>query len=183
MRTAVVQDGIWMRSKCLVHADCRHHGRMVFPSGRRMHLKTKTGDIKDLNANFVSHLEKRDEADGTSHADTWRKGLIHGGPRAPFTVPYNCEARTSDDESHEECADMEVEAAPDPQRDTVIALAAARMAATAVANVLAAARAAEAAPAITAPTDDRCRKSELCDRMHMHRGRCSKRKRPVVANF
>ena len=52
-----------------------------------MDLKTKTGDVKDLNANFVSHLEKRDEADGTSHADTWRKGLIHG-PRAPFTVPY-----------------------------------------------------------------------------------------------
>ena len=77
---------------------------------------------------------------------------------------------------------MEVEAAPEPQRDTVIALAAARMAATAVANVLAAARAAEAAPAITAPTDGGCRKSELCDRAHNHRGRCSKRKRPVVAN-
>ena len=181
MRTAMVQDGIWMKAKCLVHADCRAKGKMVFPSGRAVHLKTKTGDIKDLNANFVSHLEKRDEADGTSHADTWRKGLIHG-PRAPFTVPYNCEARTSDDESHEECAYMEVEAAPEPQRDTVIALAAARMAATAVANVLAAVRAAEAAPAITAPTEGRCRKSELCYRMHMHRGRCSKRKRPVVAN-
>ena len=73
MRTAVVQDGIWMRSKCLVHADCRHHGRMVFPSGRRVDLKTKTGDIKDLNANFVCHLQKRDKVDGTSHADTWRK--------------------------------------------------------------------------------------------------------------
>ena len=35
-----------------------------------MHLKTKTGDIKDLNANFVSHLEKRDKVEGTSHADT-----------------------------------------------------------------------------------------------------------------
>ena len=35
------------------------------------------------NANFVSHLEKRDMADGASHADTWRSGLIHG-PRAPF---------------------------------------------------------------------------------------------------
>ena len=129
MRTAMVQDGIWMKAKCLVHADCRAKGKMVFPSGRAVHLKTKTGDIKDLIANFVSHLEKRDEADGTSHADTWRKGLIHG-PRAPFTVPYNCEARASDNESHEECADMEVEAAPEPQRDTVIALAAARMAAT-----------------------------------------------------
>ena len=130
MRTAVVQDGIWMRYKCLVHADCRHHGRMCFPSGRRVDLKTKTRDIKDLNANFVSHLEKRDEADGTSHADTWRKGLIHG-PRAPFTVPYDGEARASDSEVREERADMEVDAAPDPQRDTVIALAAARMAATA----------------------------------------------------
>ena len=179
MRTAVVQDGIYMRTKCLVHADCRAHGRMCFPSGRRVDLKTKTGDIKDLNANFVSHLEKRDEADGTSHADTWRKGLIHG-PRAPFTVPYDGEARAS--EVGEERADMEVDAAPDPQRDTVIALAAARVAATAVANVLAAARAAEAAPAITAPTEGRCRKSELCDRAHNHRGRCSKRKRPVVAN-
>ena len=179
MRTAMVQDGIWMKAKCLVHADCRAKGKMVFPSGRAVHLKTKTGDIKDLNANFVSHLEKRDAADGTSHADTWRKGLIHG-PRAPFTVPYEGEARAT--ESHEECADMEVEAPPEPQRDTVIALAAARMAATAVANVLAAARAAEAAAAITAPTEGRCRKSDLCDRAHNHQGRCSKRKRPVVAN-
>ena len=87
MRTAAVQDGIYMRAKCLVHADCRAHGRMCFPSGRRVKLYTKTGDVKDLNANFVSHLVKRDVADGTSHADTWRSGLIHG-PRAPFTIPY-----------------------------------------------------------------------------------------------
>ena len=87
MRTAAVQDGIWMRTKCLVHTDCRAAGKMLFPSGRTVHLKTKTGDIKDLNANFVSHLEKCDKVEGTSHADTWRKGLIHG-PRAPFTVPY-----------------------------------------------------------------------------------------------
>ena len=66
-----------------------------------MKLYTKTGDVKDLNANFVSHLEKRDVADGTSHADTWRSGLIHG-PRAPFTVPYNGEARASDSEVREE---------------------------------------------------------------------------------
>ena len=137
MRTAAVQDGIWMRAKCLVHADCRAHGRMCFPSGRKVDLKTKTGDVKDLNANLVSHLEKRDKADGTSHADTWRKGFIHG-PRAPFVVPYDGEARAS--EVREERADMEVDAAPDPQRDTVIALAAARTAATAVANVLGAAR-------------------------------------------
>ena len=124
MRTSVVQDGIWKRAKCLVHADCRAHplGKMVFPSGRAVHLKTKTGDIKDLNANFVSHLEKRDVADGTSHADTWRKGLIHG-PRAPFTIPFDGKARASDGEVR---ADMEVDAAPDPQRDTVLALAAAR---------------------------------------------------------
>ena len=64
-----------MRAKCLVHADCRAKGKMVFPSGRAVHLKTKTGDIKDLNANFVSHLEKRDAADGTSHADTVRHML------------------------------------------------------------------------------------------------------------
>ena len=181
MRTAMVQDGIWMKAKCLVHADCRAKGKMVFPSGRRVDLKTKTGDIKDLNANFVSHLEKRDEADGTSHADTWRKGLIHG-PRAPFTVPYDGEARAS--EVREERADMEVDAAPDPQRDTVIALAAARVTATAVANVLAAARAraaAEAVPAVTVP--GRCRKSDLCNNVHNHRGRCNqKRKRSVVAN-
>ena len=74
MRTAAVQDGIYMRAKCLVHADCRAHGRMCFPSGRKVDLKTKTGDVKDLNANFVCHLEKRDKVDGTSHADTWRKG-------------------------------------------------------------------------------------------------------------
>ena len=118
MRTAAVQDGIYRRAKCLVHADCRAHGRMCFPSGRRVKLYTKTGDVKDLNANFVSHLVKRDVADGTSHADTWRKGLIHG-PRAPFTVPYDGEARAS--EVREERADMEVDAAPDLQRDTVIA--------------------------------------------------------------
>ena len=53
MRTAVVQDGIWMRAKCLVHADCRAYGKMVQPSGRRVDLKSKTGDIKDLHANFV----------------------------------------------------------------------------------------------------------------------------------
>ena len=47
---------------------------------------------------------------------------------------------------------MEVDAAPDPQRDTVIALAAARVAATAVANVL------------------------------NHRGRCNKRKLPAGEN-
>ena len=88
MRTNAVQDGIWRRAKCLVHTDCRLCGRMVQPSGRRVDLKSKTGDIKDLNANFVKHLEKRDKADGTSHADTWRKGLIHG-PQAHFTVPYD----------------------------------------------------------------------------------------------
>ena len=183
MRTAAVQDGIYMRAKCLVHADCRAHGRMCFPSGRRVKLYTKTGDVKDLNANFVSHLEKRDKVDGTSHADTWRSGLIHG-PRAPFTVPYDGEARASDSEVREERADMEVDAAPDPQRDTVIALAAARVTATAVANVLAAARAraaAEVAPAVIAP--GRCRKSELCNNVHNHRGRCNqKRKRSAVAH-
>ena len=181
MRTAAVQDGIYMRAKCLVHADCRAHGRMCFPSGRRVKLYTKTGDVKDLNANFVSHLKKRDLVDGTSHADTWRSGLIHG-PRAPFTVPYDGEARAS--EVREERADMEVDAAPDPQRDTVIAIAAARVTATTVANVLAAARAraaAEVAPAVTVP--GRCRKSELCTNVHNHRGRCNqKRKRSVVAN-
>ena len=132
MRTAAVQDGIYMRAKCLVHADCRAHGRMCFPSGRRVKLYTKTGDVKDLNANFVSHLEKRDLVDGTSHADTWRSGLIHG-PRAPFTVPYDGEARAA--EVREERSDMEVDAAPDPQRDKVIALAAARVTATAVASL------------------------------------------------
>ena len=50
-------------------------------------------------------------------------GLIHG-PRAPFTVPYDGEARAA--EVREERADMEVDAVPDPQRDMVIALAAAR---------------------------------------------------------
>ena len=109
MRTAAVQDGIYMRAKCLVHADCRAHGRMCFPSGRRVKLYTKTGDVKDLNANFVSHLEKRDLVDGTSHADTWRSGLIHG-PRATFVVPYDGEARAA--EVREEHADTEVDAAP-----------------------------------------------------------------------
>ena len=66
---------------------------------------------------------------------------------------------------------MELDAAPDPQRDTVIALAAARMAATAVANVLAAARARAAAEAVQAVTvPGRCRESEQCDNVHNHRG-------------
>ena len=89
MRTAAVQDGIWMRTKCLVHTDCRAAGKMLFPSGRTVHLKTKTGDIKDLNANFVSHLEKCDKVEGTSHADTWRKGLIHGGRARPSRCRTN----------------------------------------------------------------------------------------------
>ena len=74
MRTAVVQDGIYMRARCLVHSDCRHHGRMVFPSGRRVDLKTKTGDIKDLNSIFVSHLEKRDQVDGAVRRTQTRGG-------------------------------------------------------------------------------------------------------------
>ena len=40
----------------------------------------------------------------------------------------------------------------------------------------------EAAPVVAAPTDGLCRKSELCDNVHNHRGLCNKRKRPVVAN-
>ena len=56
MRTAAVEDGSWMRAKCLVHADCRLYGRMMQPSGRRVDLKSKTGDIKDLNANFCQTL-------------------------------------------------------------------------------------------------------------------------------
>jgi len=79
---------------------------------------------------------------------------------------------------------MEVDAAPDPHRDTVIALAAARVTATAVAHVLAKARAraaAAAVPAVTVP--GRCRKSELCDNVHNHRGRCNqKRKRSAIAH-
>ena len=67
-----------------------------------------------------------------------------------------------------------------------IPLAAARTAATAVANVLAAARerdrlaATEAAAATAMPRpDNRCRKSEWCDNVLNHRGRCNKRKRPA----
>ena len=152
MRTDVVQDGIWQRAKCLVHADCRAHGRMVQPSGRYVHLKSKTNDIKDLNANFVKHLEKRDQADGTCHADTWRMGVIHG-PRAVFTVKYDCAAHMSGGEPYEEVA------LPD---DTIIALAAARTAATAVANVLGCVRVRAVA--------------ELAH-VHSHDGRCNKRKR------
>ena len=82
MRSAVVQDGIYMRSKCLVHADCRHHGKMVFPSGRRVDLKTKTGDIKDLNANFVSHLERSATRRTARHTRT-RGGRASSTGRAP----------------------------------------------------------------------------------------------------
>jgi len=189
MRTNVVQDGIWMRAKCLVHANCRAAGKMVFPSGRKVDLKTKTGDIKDLNANFVSHLEKRDKVDGTSHADTWRKGLIHG-PRAPFTVPYEPTNGGGEPDAEDGAVEADIEAPSDGQRDTAIALAAARTAATAVANVLGAARerdhlaAAQTALAVAAPRpDDRCTKSELCSNVRSHRGRCNKkRKRPMVEN-
>ena len=61
----------------------------------------------------------------------------------------------------------------------MIALAAARTAATAVANVLAAARAraaAEAAPAVTVP--GRCHKLDLCNNVHNHRGRCNQKRKP-----
>ena len=154
---------------------------MVQPSGRRVDLKSKTGDIKDLNANFVKHLEKRDKADGTSHADTWRKGLIHG-PQAPFTVPYDAQCTDGDGGGEDGAMDT-----GDAQDNTLaIPLAAARTAATAKANVLAAARererlaATEAAAATAMPRpDNRCRKSEWCDNVLNHRGRCNKRKRPA----
>ena len=73
-------------------------------------------------------------------------------------------------------------------------MAAARTAATAVANVLGAAcerdhlldhlAAAQTAPAVATPRpDDRCTKSELCSNVRNHRGRCNKkRKRPMVEN-
>ena len=88
------------------------------------------------------------------------------------------------------CMEAEIEAPADGQRDTAIALAAARTASTAVANVLGAARerdhlaAAQTALAVAAPRpDDRCTKSELCDNARNHRGRCNKkRKRPMVEN-
>ena len=187
MRTNAVQDGIWRRAKCLVHADCRVYGKMVQPSGRRVDLKSKTGDIKDLNANFVKHLEKRDKADRTSHADTWRKGLIHG-PQAPFTVPYD--AQGAGDAGDGGGADGAVDTGDAQDYALAIPLAAARTAATAVANVLAAARererfgATEAAAATAMPRrDSRCRKSEWCDNVLNHRGRCNKkRKLPAGEN-
>ena len=132
MRTNAVQDGIWRRAKCLVHADCRLYGRMVQPSGRRVDLRSKTGDIKDLNANFVKHLEKRDKADGTSHADTWRKGLIHG-PQAPFTVPYDPQGAGHAGDSGG--ADGAVDTGDAQDHTLAIPLAAARTAATAAGGV------------------------------------------------
>jgi hypothetical protein len=112
-----------------------------------------------ITANFVSHLEKRDEVDGTSHADVWRKGLIHG-PRAPFTVPYEPTDGGGEPDAEGGAMEAEIEAPADGQRDTAIALAAARTAATAVANVLGAARerdhlaAAQTALAVAAPRPD-----------------------------
>ena len=158
MRTAHVKDGIWMRAKCLVHKDCRQLGVMVTPSGRCVQLRTKTKDIKDLNANFVKHLEKRDEVDGTSHADTWRKGLIHG-PRAPFTVPYNPDGHGKD---------ANVRAVSDP---LVISLAAASTAATAVANVLVAMQRERVAVAAASPA------SSKSDSRDVYDNRGNKRKR------
>ena len=75
--------------------------------------------------------------------------------------------------------------ASDAQDNTLaIPLAAARTAATAVANVLAAARerdhlaATEAAAATAMPgPDNRCRKSEWCDNVLNHRGRCNKKRK------
>ena len=141
-----------------------------------------------MNANFVKHLEKRDEADGTSHADTWRKGLIHG-PRAPFTVPYT-DAQGAGDAGDGGGADGAVDTGDAQDHTLTIPLAAARTAATAVANVLAAARererlaAIEAAAATAMPRpDSRCRKSQLCDNVLNHRGRCNKkRKLPAGEN-
>lgn len=162
MRTAHVKDGIWMRAKCLVHKDCRQLGVMVTPSGRCVQPRTKTKDIKDLNANFVKHLEKRDEVDGTSHvarADTWRKGLIHG-PRAPFAVPYNPDGHGKD---------AHASTVSDPP--LVISLAAARTAETAVANVLASMQRERVAVAAASPA------SSMSDSCDVYDNRGNKRKR------
>ena len=130
----------------------------MFPSGRRVDLKSKTSDIKDLNANFVKHLEKRDVADGTSHADIWRKGLIHG-PRAPFTVPYN---------PNEHGKDAHASTVSDP---LAISLAAARTAETAVANVLASMQRERVAVAAASPA------SSMSDSGDVYDNRGNKRKR------
>ena len=83
--------------------------------------------------------------------------------------------------------EAEIEAPADGQRDTAIALAAARTAATAVANVLGAARERDRLPATQAAAAPRpvgrCTRSELCDNVPNHRGRCNrKRKLPEIEN-
>ena len=68
---------------------------------------------------------------------SWRKGLIHG-PQAPFTVPYDPQGAGHAGDSGG--ADGAVDTGDAQDHTLAIPLAAARTAATAVANVLAAAR-------------------------------------------
>ena len=88
MRTRHVQDGKLMKARCTAHAACIAAGLMVQPSGRRVHLRCKTGNIKDLNWNLKKHLHKWDQVLGTNDEATWDAGKIHG-PEAPFLIPYD----------------------------------------------------------------------------------------------
>ena len=88
MRTRHVQDGKIMKARCTAHAACIAAGLMVQPSGRRVHLRCKTGNVKDLNWNLKKHLRKWDEVLGTNDEAVWDTGKIHG-PEAPFLIPYD----------------------------------------------------------------------------------------------
>ena len=88
MRTRHVKDGKIMRARCTTHATCIAAGLMVQPSGRCVHLRCKTGNVKDLNWNLRKHLRKWDEVLGTNDEIAWDAGKIHG-PEAPFLIPYN----------------------------------------------------------------------------------------------
>ena len=77
-----------MKARCTAHAACIAAGLMVQPSGRRVALRCKTGNIKDLNWNLRKHLRKWDQVLGTDDEKVWDAGKIHG-PEAPFLVPYD----------------------------------------------------------------------------------------------
>ena len=87
MRTRHVMDGKIMKARCTTHAACIEAGVMVQPSGRCVHLRCKTGDVKDLNWNLKKHIRKWDKVLGTNDEATWDAGKIHG-PDAPFLIPF-----------------------------------------------------------------------------------------------
>jgi hypothetical protein len=90
MRTRhdVDENGMVLTARCTTHAACISRGVMIQPSGRRVQLRCKTGNVKDLNWNLKKHLRKWDAVLGTNDEAIWDAGKIHG-PEARFSIPFD----------------------------------------------------------------------------------------------